>query len=100
MAPKAGRGAPRGAAAKARAAAAAGARRKVDHRRERRAALVDLNTLAEELGAAAAQVHARTAAAAEVERTIYVVQARCTTPDKRDSAKKNVRLQAVCSPRA
>ena len=61
--------------------------------------MVDLNTLAEELGAAAAQVHARTAAAAEVERTIYVVQARCTTPDKRDSAKKNVRLQAVCSPR-
>ena len=81
MAPKAGRGVGRAAAAKAKAAAAAVLRRKVEHRRERRAALQDLNTLADELGAAAVQVHVKTVAAAEVERTIYVVQARCRTAE-------------------
>ena len=33
------------------------------------------------LGAAAVQVHVKIAAAAEVERTIYVVQARCRTAE-------------------
>ena len=77
MPPKGGRGGGRGAAAKARAAAAAASQRKIDHRRQRRAALVDLNALADELGAGAAVVDPRTSTPEEVERTIYIVQARC-----------------------
>ena len=76
MPPKAGGG----AAAKARAAATAAAvaqQRKVEHRRERRGALVDLNALTDELGAGAAAVDPRTSTPQEVERTSYIVQARC-----------------------
>ena len=73
MAPKQGRG----AVAKAKAAAAAAAARKVEKKRLRRAALQALNTLAEEVGAGAGQVDSRSATPEEVERAIYVVQARC-----------------------
>ena len=73
MAPKQGRG----AAAKAKAAAQAAAERKVEKKRQRRAALQAFNTLAEEVGAGAGQVDPRTATPEEVERAIYVVQARC-----------------------
>ena len=73
MAPKSHR---RGAA-KAKAAAKAASARKVAHRRERRAALCDLNALADEVGAGAVQLDTRTCAPADVERAIYIVQARC-----------------------
>ena len=71
MAPKAGRG----AGAKAKAAAA---RRVKNGRRDgRRAALALLNALADEVGAVAVQVDVKSAAAADVERTIRVLDARC-----------------------
>ena len=74
MAPKALRG--RGSAAKARAVAAA-RRAKNQKRDARRTALTQLITIAEEVGAVAAQVDARTAAAADVEWSIRVLEARC-----------------------
>ena len=46
----------------------------------RRAALLQLNALAEEVGAAAAQVDPRTAPAADVERAIHVLEPRCQQP--------------------
>ena len=70
MAPKAGRG----AGAKAKAAAA---RRVKNGRRDaRRAALALLNDLADEVGAVAVQVDVKNAGAADVERTIRVLDAR------------------------
>ena len=69
MAPKLGRR----AAAKAKAAAL---RAKNDKRDVRRAALAQLNKLAEEVGAPA-QVDVRLAAAADVEWSIRILEARC-----------------------
>ena len=71
MAPKAGRG----AGVKAKAIAA---RRVKNGRRDgRRATLALLNALADEVGAVAVQVDVKSAAAADVERTIRVLDARC-----------------------
>ena len=67
--------------AKAAAAKAAAAdARKVQRRGARRAALVGLNTLAEEVGAARAQVDVKTASAEQVEHTIRVLEPRCPGP--------------------
>ena len=80
MPPKAGRGG-RGVAARAKAQAVLAARRRKNAKRDaRRAALLQLNGLAEEVGAAAAQVDPRTAPAADVERAIHVLEARCQQP--------------------
>ena len=68
-------------AAKAKAQVAQAARRRKNAKRDaRRAALVQLNGLAEEVGAAAAQVDPRSAAAADVERAICVLEQRCQQP--------------------
>ena len=72
--------APKGARAKAKAAAAEAAARnvrKVGRRGLRRTALAALNTLAEEVGAARAQVDPKTASAEDVEFAIRVLDARC-----------------------
>ena len=80
MAPKARQGG-RGVAARAKAQAAVAARRRKNAKRDaRRAALLQLNGLAEEVGAAAAQVDPRSAAAADVERAIHVLEQRCQQP--------------------
>ena len=70
MAPKLGRR----AAAKAKAAAL---RAKNLKRDARRAALAQLNDLAEEVGAGLAQVDVRLAAATDVEWSIRILEARC-----------------------
>ena len=67
------------AAAKARAVAAA-QRVKNSRRDARRAALVVLNAIAEEVGAAAAQLETRSASAASVEQAIHVLEPRCQQP--------------------
>ena len=72
--------APKNARAKAKAAAAEAAARnvrKVGRRGLRRTALAALNTLAEEVGAARAQVDPKTASAEDVEFAIRVLDARC-----------------------
>ena len=80
MPPKAGQEG-RGAAARAKAQAALTVRRRKDAKRDaRRAALLQLNGLAEEVGAAAAQVDPRSAAAADVEKAIHVLEQRCQQP--------------------
>ena len=67
--------------AKAAAAKAAAAdARKVQRRGARRAALAGLNTLAEEVGAARAQVDVKTASAEQVEHTIRILEPRCPGP--------------------
>ena len=64
-----------------RARAEAVRRRNKNAKRDaRRAALAELNALAEEVGAAAARVDARTAPAAQVERAIHVLEPRCQQP--------------------
>ena len=72
--------APKGRPLSAKAKAQAALRQKNAKRDARRAALVLLNGLAEELGAAAAQVDVRTASGAEVEFAIHVLEARCQQP--------------------
>ena len=76
MAPKGATAAAKAAAAKAAAADA----RKVQCRGARRAALVGLGALAEEVGAARARVDAKSASAEEIERTIRVLEPRCPGP--------------------
>ena len=77
MAPKAvGRGRRRVSQAQAKAA-----RRRLNEKRDgRRAALSDLNALAEEVGAAVAQVDARAAPPEQVERTVHFLEGRCQQP--------------------
>ena len=72
--------APKGRPVSAKAKARAAQRQKIAKRDARRAALVLLNGLAEEVGAAAAQVDARTASSPDVEFAIHVLEARCQQP--------------------
>ena len=67
------------AAAKARAVAEA-VRRKNAKRDARRAALLVLNEIADEVGAGAAQLDPRSASAACVEQAIHVLEPRCQQP--------------------
>ena len=72
--------APKGRPVSAKAKARAALRQKNAKRDARRAALVLLSGLAEEVRATAAQVDVRTASGPDVEFAIHVLEARCQQP--------------------